>query len=677
MNDDDNKNPDAGKEDATIFIPSSGEPAPASADDERTLFVPGEDAAASGDKVSPAPDPEPEAPPPAPAAADEEQRTRFIAPEDMPGAPPQPPAPPADPVPAEPIGMTPPSQTAMSAAQSMPQPGQARRIQIGDVLNHTYEVRKFIARGGMGEVFEGVNVNAEDDRVAIKVMLPHLAADPLVQAMFSKEAKTLTRLRHPGLVQYRMLGREPQLGVTYIVTEFVDGVNLSDQLKTLETTAEDQLTLLKRLAAALGAAHELDAVHRDISPDNVLLEGGRLKDAKIIDFGIAKDLDAGAKTIVGDGFAGKLGYVAPEQLGSYGRSVGPWTDVYSLALVILAVAQKKDVDMGGSLADAFDKRKEVPDLSAAPEELRPILAKMLQPDPAQRLRSMDEVLHEIAAQGHGGVPFDQATRFAPEPKKSNTGVLVGGGAAVLLALAAGGWFMFGRGPSDPQGAAQTALEMGLRNIQCSWLDLGSVQAKGTTVDVALRGVAGKPDKAKSDIAGVLEKAGLKAGVVDFDDVKKIDPTDCSVIDGFRQVRDYDSARLTVTKRQYEMSNQNGTLAADPEIELDLNNLPDDMALFGLEESGAITPLIMSKGELGQFITTSPRPGVSAFKLTTDHKGWSGILLLKGKPPFNPDLLKKEPGEVSPSWVNRFLSTAKAQGWKSEMLWYRTVDEKPG
>src|ERR1043166_828276 len=76
--------------------------------------------------------------------------------------------------------------------------GEPRRIQIGDVLNHTYEVRRFIARGGMGEVYEGVNVNAEDDKVAIKVMLPHLAADPHVQAMFSKEAKTLTRLRHPG-----------------------------------------------------------------------------------------------------------------------------------------------------------------------------------------------------------------------------------------------------------------------------------------------------------------------------------------------------------------------------------------------------------------------------------------------------------------------------------------------
>ena len=650
MNDDDKETPPAGKTDeSTIFSPGAG----AGSDDERTRFIAPEGMPGGAQTPTPQPAQEPAAVAPAP-----------------PPPPVEPPPPPAA------------SATAMSAAQAMPSPQQARRIQIGDILNHTYEVRRFIARGGMGEVFEGVNVNAEDDKVAIKVMLPHLAADPLIQAMFSKEAKTLTRLRHPGLVQYRVLGREPQLGVTYIVTEFVDGVNLSDELKTLETTPEDQLTLLKRLAAALGAAHELDAVHRDISPDNVLLEGGRLKDAKIIDFGIAKDLDAGAKTIVGEGFAGKLGYVAPEQLGSYNRSVGPWTDVYSLALVMLAVAQKKDVDMGGSLADAFDKRKEVPDLSAAPEELRPILAKMLVPDPAGRLRSMDEVLGEIAATGHGG-SFDQATRllFDPAtglPKKNNTGLLVGGGAAALLALAAGGYFLFGRGPSDPQGAAQVALATGLRDVPCSWLDVGSVQARDTTIDVALRGVSGKPDKAKADIAGVLDKAGLEAGDIDFTDVKQIAPTDCAPIDAFRQIRDYDGSRLATTARQYELRNVGGEMTASPEIEIDLNKFDADLSLFGLEETGEITPLITTKSETndpGAFKT--PRAGVKSFQVDTTHKGWSGLLLLKGKGPFDSSLVAKPPGEVSESWVNRFLSAAKAQGWKSEMIWYRTVDEKPG
>ncbi len=626
---------------------------------------------------SPAPEPVPE---------EAEERTRFIAPDDMAQATGA--APPPSPPPTEPPATTGAPRVTQNPF-AVPAPATARKIEIGDVLNHTYEVRRFIARGGMGEVYEGVNVNAEDDRVAIKVMLPHLAADPLVQAMFSKEAKTLTRLRHPGLVQYRLLGREPVLGVTYIVTEFVDGVNLSDVLKTLEATPEDQITLLKRLAAALGAAHELDAVHRDISPDNVLLDGGQLKNAKIIDFGIAKDLDAGAKTIVGDGFAGKLGYVAPEQLGSYGRSVGGWSDVYSLALVMLAVAQKKDVDMGGSLADAFDKRKEVPDLSAAPEELRPVLAKMLQPDPANRLRSMDEVLAEVNAIGNGGgTGFEQATRLqfdpnangdrrAPPPAGPNKTVLIGGAAAALVVLGAGGWFMFGRGVSDPQGTAEQTLATGLREVSCSWLDVGSVQAREQTIDVTLRGVSGKPERAKTTIAGLLDKAGLEVGEIDFADVKQIDAADCSPIDAFRQIRDYDGTRLTVTRRQYEMASQGGVLAADPLVELDLNNLSEEVAVFGLEENGAITSLITSKSDIDGIETTTPRPGVKSFKLTTDHKGWSGILLLKGKGPFDPTLLEKAPGEVSPSWVNRFLQAAKAQDWKSEMIWYRTVDEKPG
>src|SRR5215469_975382 len=95
------------------------------------------------------------------------------------------------------------------------------RVSIGAILNGIYEVKRLIGRGGMGEVYEGININS-DERVAIKVMLPQLAADAKVQAMFRKEARTLTRLAHPAVVQYRVLAHEPQLNVLYIVTEVVD-----------------------------------------------------------------------------------------------------------------------------------------------------------------------------------------------------------------------------------------------------------------------------------------------------------------------------------------------------------------------------------------------------------------------------------------------------------------------
>src|SRR5205085_10630993 len=203
---------------------------------------------------------------------------------------------------------------------------------------------------------------------------------------------TLTRLNHPALVQYRVLAQEPQLHVLYIVTDDVEGTNLGSALGTLKPTPDQLAGLLRRLASGLASAHELGAVHRDMSPDNVLLENDDIHQAVIIDFGIAKDLEASSATIVGDGFAGKLNYVAPEQLGDFGREVGPWTDVYSLGLVILAVAQGKNVDMSGSLVDAIDKRRRGPDLSAVPDSLRPLLEAMLRANPQERLRSMDDVV---------------------------------------------------------------------------------------------------------------------------------------------------------------------------------------------------------------------------------------------------------------------------------------------
>ena len=272
------------------------------------------------------------------------------------------------------------------------------RVSVGDVLNGIYEVKRLIGRGGMGEVYEGVNINS-DERVAIKVMLPSLAADAKVQAMFRKEARTLTRLAHPAVVQYRVLAHEPLLNVLYIVTEFGDAVELTAILGQIHPDSAELRRLIRRLADGLRAAHELGAVHRDMSPDNVLLPDRRLDRARIIDFGIAKDLDPSKATIVGDGFAGKLAYVAPEQFGDFGREIGPWTDIYSLGLVILAVATGRDVDMGSTLVEAVDKRRQGVDLSPIPEDLRPIMERMLAADPAKRARSMDEVLAMLDEQG--------------------------------------------------------------------------------------------------------------------------------------------------------------------------------------------------------------------------------------------------------------------------------------
>lgn len=656
--------------------------------------------------------PPPSPPPPAPPA--DEARTVF-SPSIPPAAPP--PAPAADPS----FTSAPPPAPSFTEAPgfSAPPPGEPRQIKPGDVLNHIFEVRRFIARGGMGEVFEGVNVSSEE-RVAIKVILPHLAADPAVQAMFRKEARTLTRLNHPGLVQYRVLAQEPQLGVFYIVTDYIDGQNLSDILGQLDTTPADITALMRRLCEGLAVAHSLGAIHRDISPDNIMLEGGRLDRARVIDFGIAKDLDAGSQTIVGDGFAGKLNYVAPEQLGDFDRTVGPWTDIYSLGLTMLAVMGKRDVNMGGTLVDAVDKRRAGPDLGVVPEELRPVLSMMLRPNPAERLRSMEEVLGMLGG-GMGTMAPTAFTSFGagagapppppPPPKKQDKPargsgdtimglpkMAVFGGAGVLALLVAGGLYMALAGGGeevpapveqaaapaggDPVATAQAALARGLASISCSWLDATDVGAEGNNVAAAFSGIAGDPVQAQNQIAGLLQGAGLRAASMDLSKVTEVRMADCAPLDAFRQIRSAGAQHMTSAQAQYEMnvlpegSEYAGKLGAPAVVEIDTGGVQGDFALIGYQDDGEMFLMTNSRQQLEQFIPTEVRPGVRRLEADTEHKGWAGIIMLKGQGPFDEAMFTGTAASRAPDWQQQFLAKARAQGWQSELVWYELVDQQP-
>ena len=245
----------------------------------------------------------------------------------------------------------------------------------------------------------------------------------------------------------------------------------------------------------------------------------------------------------------------------------------------------------------------------------------------------------------------------------------------------------GGGARDPDAerAARSAVLAGLPTIECSWLDIASIGSKGSTIDIGLRGVAGAPDGAKAKIDGLLSAAGLTAGTVNFDDVKSIDTSDCGAVEAFRTIRDFDGNRLSVTQRQYEMKKlgasygaDKGKLAAAPVVQIDLNQFDGDVAVFGLEETGEIGEIITDRTQLQPGDTIKQvKPNVFSFELITDHKGWSGVLLLKGQGPFDPKLVAKPAGPVSDEWKEKFLQAAEDKGWKSEMVWYRTVDEKPG
>lgn len=263
-------------------------------------------------------------------------------------------------------------------------------VAIGTQISGTYELDERIAAGGMGEVFRGHNI-LTGDPVAIKIVLPEFAQDQMILALFRKEATVLNHLFHEAIVRYHVFAIDQALGRPYLAMEFVDGVPLGDMFARGPMPAADARILLARLASGMGAAHAAGVVHRDLSPDNIILPGADVSRAKIIDFGIARSAGIGGETILGGLFAGKYNFVSPEQLGLFGGEVGEASDVYSLGLVIAAALRGEPFDMGGSQVDVIEKRRKVPDLSGIDPELQPIVEAMLQPDPADRPPGMAEI----------------------------------------------------------------------------------------------------------------------------------------------------------------------------------------------------------------------------------------------------------------------------------------------
>lgn len=666
---------DEDERDETVFQPSQF--GAGAKPDAATPAEPGEE---EGTVFAAGPTPAPPTPPPPPPVADDaDEGTVFAAPA---AAPPRPVS-------------APPPQAARA--------GSAASIEVGTVLNHMFEVKRFLARGGMGEVFEGFNI-ASNERVAIKTILPELAADPNVMAMFQKEAQALTQLSHPAVVRYRGFALEPTLGLYYIATGFIDGSNLSDLLGK-STLSEDELFhLTRKLAEGLREAHELGVVHRDISPDNVLLDGDRLDRPKIIDFGIVKETDPGSKTIIGDGFAGKPSYVAPEQLGDFDKQVGPWSDVYSLALVTLAMAKGGKPDLGGLPAESIMKRRNGVDTSPIPGRLRAVIDKMLVADPQKRLRSMDAVIAALD-QAMAGKPPRKAKKPGPTPRAAAatasklppTKVLIGGGAVFGIALLAGVGYLVAGGSGEPASGptvapapANVALEQvdgavqaALPTIPCSWMTVETTR-NGAGFAVAGTGVAGAPLDAENAVLQTAQKLGVEPGT-DFTGIAQIDQSYCPILDELNQFRAGPPIRMTRKQPEYELdtlgpeSYYPGEVGTKVITEVSFAGITDEYALYSIEKSNVISPITLSRAQFKQAVDgkqIEQLPGSESYRLNLDTNakpGWSGIVLITGKGGFADDSLSDL---VSPAGKAAFEARARANGWKVQIVWYKFVDNQP-
>jgi hypothetical protein len=342
----------------------------------------------------------------------------------------------------------------------------------GTVLGHTYRIEARLAGGNMGDAFRVRHVELGTTH-AVKIIPPAVANNPSLIELLVAEVRKLSGVRNDAIINYEGLLRDEQ-GMRFLVMEFVEGETLQAIMARRRLEPNEVQGLLERLGRGLAAVHARGIIHRNISPADIILPDGDVTRAKLIDFGIAQSMDPGDATLIGvDALAGHA-YAAPEQLGLFGGSVDSRSDIYSLGLVLAAAAIGfgKTLDMGSNPGTMIAARQRVPDLSAVPAQLRPIIAPMLEPRPEARPPSLQAILDGAAS----------ATRSASEPAGSRWRIVaIAIGAAAVIALVVGFAAVRFWSPLPSREEIKANLGAVTAGYQCAALDFAVASDRSTRI----------------------------------------------------------------------------------------------------------------------------------------------------------------------------------------------------
>src|SRR4051812_9148793 len=267
-------------------------------------------------------------------------------------------------------------------------------VPVGTLLNDRYRLDEQVGSGGMSTVYRAFDTTLER-QVAIKLMHRPLAEHSDQLERFRREARAVAQLNHPHIVGVIDAGEDD--GAPFIVFEFVDGETLKDRIRRNGRLAiPEAIAYAIEIARALGAAHAQGIVHRDVKPQNVLIdeEGA----AKVTDFGIARTLDQEGLTADGR-VLGTTDYVSPEQ--AMGHGVTGQSDLYSLGIVLFEMLTG-DVPFKGEnqVAVAMKHvRERLPDVQVRRPEVSAALAAIVDQATAKELdaryRSSDEMIADL------------------------------------------------------------------------------------------------------------------------------------------------------------------------------------------------------------------------------------------------------------------------------------------
>ncbi len=345
-------------------------------------------------------------------------------------------------------------------------------------IGSQYAIERLLGQGGMGAVYLGRDLTL-DRPVAIKVIAPEVASNATVRDRFLQEARAVAKLRHPGIVSVYSAGESN--GLAYFVMEYVPGESLRDLLTREGTvTGERAQTILREIALALDYAHAQGLVHRDVKPENILLDADSGR-AMLTDFGVARAFEKeGGLTQTGM-ILGSPRYMAPEQA-SGDRAIDGRSDLYALALVGYELYTGAPVVQSGTVASMLVKHltetpapliEKRPD---APAHVAQAIDYGLRKNPDERWqtgRAFAEAIAGTALTPTGEIRgAGTVTAAMKRPATSRSRLSIAAGIAAVGVL---GWLGFRQfGPPPGTAYLVTPFEVQSGDQSVRWLREGSV-----------------------------------------------------------------------------------------------------------------------------------------------------------------------------------------------------------